>query len=185
MAVFRACTAAILRLPPVAIRLTWVPREQNEAADQRSRNVSLADARLTDRVYSRVIAWAGFTPSTDLFATATNTRTSRFYSRLPSSDAAGVDGLRAPPQPDTYGYPPFSLAPPFLSVVEHLQEGGFRFLAIIPWDLGRTRLSADRYRFLVFPALEAVLLPPPYTGPPVASPIQLCAVTSAYPPTPA
>ena len=179
VAVFAACASALLRLPSIVLRLTWIPRAENAEADGRSRDVSLADARLTDSIYDRLTAWAGFRPAVDLFATATNTRAARFYSRYPSTGSEGHDGLRALPQPDVYGYPPFALAPSFISLVERLWEGRFRFLVVLPWDLCRTRLSPDRYRFWVFPALDPILLPPPYDGPqPVPSPVQLCAVTS-------
>ena len=171
---------AILALPPVVLRLRWIPRALNTEADTRSRLVGPADSRLTDEAYAALCLWAGFAPVIDLFATATNARTSRFYSLLATASAEGLDGLSAPLADRAYAYPPFGIAHLVLRQLQRHGDAGLRFLAVLPYDIVRVRPPSCPHVVHVFDALAPIVVPPPYcvlSG--RASAKQLCAVATS------
>jgi hypothetical protein len=173
----RSLASALLRLPPVLLSLRWISREENAVADAASRAVSMADARLSEPVFQFLQQWWTCAPAVDLFAASTNCRARRFYSRTPTTDAEGVDGLSAPLLPYAYGYPPFALAVPWAHRLRDYEASSVPVLAVVPADVAHAVLPAwPLPNMHLFPPDEPLVVPPPYTALPMASPRQLVAL---------
>ena len=186
VAEFKALATCLLRLPPLALRTYWIPREQNTQADAQSRKVSLSDAMLAEHTYQHLLRWWQHRPAVDLFATLANTRAEVFYSRTPSAAAAGTDGLTAPVRPFAYAFPPFSLAAPLARLLFRYREANTPVLAILPvatWErfLRAAWPAADAWQL---PDDLAWVSPPPYVDviKPVVQLIAVCVRSASLSP---
>ena len=180
----QAMALAVLALPPIRVTIEWIPREENAKADAQSRDISLADCRLTEAAWNYLITMAGFEPQVDLFATASNARCTRFYSRAPDSAAEGIDGMTAPELGRAYAYPPFGLARAFAPSLARYRDLSLPIVAVLPRDIAYSVLpwwpACDVY---VFPPSAPVLLPAPYSTrqAPIPSPRPLVALFNRPP----
>ena len=156
--------------PMMVIRTTWVPRDLNTEADAASRAIG-SEATLPRRYVEELMRWATGerTPDLDLFATRTNAKAPRFYSRVPDATAVGRDGLRPWPWPAEantwYAFPPFSLAEHALELWERLQGDRRPGVMILPWRrvaAGTRRAMARGNARMIDPA---VVEPPPGARP--------------------
>lgn len=110
----------ILSLPPMAMRAIWVPRSLNSVADTASRlpmRTKLREAIIHPERKVWVEDQMGCTIRLDVFATALNAVSERFFSCIPSGGAAGLDGFRQSPEPGAWIFPP-----PEPSLIEKVLE---------------------------------------------------------------
>ena len=174
----RALGRTILALPPIVLQTKWVPREENTRADAASRP-SLAEATLTATARRSLWQWWGRQPTVDLFASPANAATSAFWTRLPMPGTAGTDGLRAPTTPGAFMYPPFALARRVaLTLRDRYLPTGTPCIAVLPLHIVLQTLvhcwPAANLR--PFHPQACIILPPPFTEPPVPPPLPLVAV---------
>ena len=171
--------------PPFLLRVVHVPREDNAEADSLSRASGWEESALGLRLRLTLFRWAfgeNVAPDVDLFATASNTVATHYYTRFFDSRAAGQDGLAAPRWTGgVYAFPPFPLAARARAVFESYRDDSrVQLLLVIPRD------EADKLE--VAPA-QCWLLPPLCVSPPpydrlCISPRRLVALISAPPRVP-
>lgn len=160
----------LLGLPPIFLSARWVSRDCNVDADAGSRLPDLAECRLAATSWARVLAWAGFTPLVDLFASPTNARAAAYCSLTPGLGCLALDGLRCAPRSHSYAFPPFALASRCVSLLYLYRQLGLPCVAVLPADLVRARFSVWPLHLTHIPSEPLLISPPPYVGPDIAPP---------------
>lgn len=167
----------LLALPPIVLRTLYVPRAENAEADAASRAVGWPDCTLDPLVLRGLCLWAFNCPHpmVDLFACPTNAVVSRFYARVPTVDAIGVDGLAASPESGAYAYPPFALARLALDLLHRFRAAECSLLLVVPL---RVTLSLSWPSHRRLPLGVVGVSPPPYDAllPAPEALIALCAL---------
>ena len=172
----RRLARALLDLPPFVFRCVWLPREENTAADARSRLPSLADSILERSLFRRLLAWAGFSPQVDLFASPSNAQCAAFCSPCVGAGCLSRDGLALAPSLPAYGFPPFALAVRALHLLPEYIRHQVPLLLVVPARVLRpwmSRFLSPAVRFLFMLDDESLVIPPPY--------FHDSAITSAFP----
>ena len=130
-----------LEFADLVIRITWRPREENKEADAASRALG-SEATLPRGMVESLMTWATGAagpraPEVDLFATADNSHSRTFFSRVPDARAWGADGLQPWPWPTRrrtwYGFPPFSLAERAFQLWEQLRALKLDGVMVLPY----------------------------------------------------
>lgn len=109
---------------------TWVPREENVAADELSKSPDADDYGLTRDAFRRFCTWFGVSPSIDLFASFVSAQCERFFTRGLSPGGIGVDAFLHSWSEDVclYCFPP---VPVLGRVFRRLLDDGRRCAVII------------------------------------------------------
>eukprot|EP00170_Pyropia_yezoensis_P003838 contig_16035_g3849 len=135
----------------VSLKASWLPSVANVWADTLSRMRDRADHRMCDTVSRRLDRLRGVA-TIDMFASAVDTRCTRFFSRMPTPGCEGVDVFTAHwgGQDNRWIFPPFTDA---WRVVEKIIADGATATVILPvWQ------AQDWWVDAVAPAQEAHIL---------------------------
>ena len=112
----------------IGLRAQWVPREENELADHLSKMTDDDSLMLSVPTFRRLHAVYG--PfHTDLFASHTDKQLPRFFSKLYSPGAAGVDAFGHPWPHISWAHPPYALVG---KVVRHALARGVTVGLLVP-----------------------------------------------------
>lgn len=94
----------------IDLRASWIPREENQLADDLSKMVDEHDWSLNPDLFMQLSIWWG--PfDVDLFASFTNHQVDYYYSKYHTPDCAGVDAFSREWLGNCWCNPPFGLIP--------------------------------------------------------------------------
>jgi ribonuclease HI len=121
----------ILDQHALRLRVSYIPGKENVAADALSRQTDASDYAMDEEVFLSVLEEMGISVGIDLFATAGNRKSRRFYSWRPARGSLGTDALAQSwkGEEDMYAFPPTVLIP---KILKKLREEGGRMLIITP-----------------------------------------------------
>jgi len=136
----------------ITLKASWLPSVANVWADALSRMRDRADYRLCDAIGARLDDLWG-APTVDMFASALNTRCTRFFSRLRTPGCEGVDAFTVDwgGAENRWIFPPFSDA---RRVLDKIVADGATATVVLPvWQ------AQDWWGDAVAAAQQAYLLP--------------------------
>jgi ribonuclease HI len=125
-ALFELLEQHVLRL-----RVSYIPGKENVAADALSRQTDASDYAMDEDTFLSLTEELGLSVGIDLFASASNSKSRRFYSWRPERGALGTDALVHSwrDEEDMYAFPPIVLIP---KILKKLREEGGRMMIITP-----------------------------------------------------
>lgn len=113
----------------ISLRVDWIPRELNDAADALSKRVESCHWKLNPREFQRLEGlWGPF--DIDLFASEANRQLPQYYSQFWTPDTAGVDAFAQKWGRRCWCNPPFAL---IARVLRHAQLSGAGMCLIVPF----------------------------------------------------
>jgi hypothetical protein len=139
----------LLEQDSLRLRVLYIPGKENVEADALSRQTDASDYAVEEQVFLNLTEELGLTIGIDLFATASNRKSRRFYSWRPSTGALGTDALAHSwrGEEDMYAFPPTVLIP---KILKKLKKEKGRMLIITPnwasapWGRELEEMTVDR-----------------------------------------